>query len=174
MKKILVFLLLLLTVATACQSKEEPKSQSQPPAGMLYTENELKLLQDIVKKDPGNLNAWISLGNLLMDSSRFNEAVDAYQKALAIDPKNVDVRVDMGTCYRNSGKPDIAVREFRKALELNPNHPYGHMNLGVVLAYDLKDNVQAIKEFERYLQLAPNSPNAYQLRMEIQKLKSIK
>jgi cytochrome c-type biogenesis protein CcmH/NrfG len=172
MKKILVFLL-LLTVATACQKKEEPESQSQPPAGMLYTENELKLLRDAVKNDPGNLNGWISLGNLLMDSSRFNEAVDAYQRALTIDPKNVDVRVDMGTCYRNSGKPEIAIKEFRKALEINPGHPYGHMNLGIVLAYDMKDNAQAIKEFERFLQLALNSPDANQIRMEIQRLKSI-
>lgn len=173
MKKLIVFLL-LLAVAVSCQRKDEPKSQSQPPADMIHTQNELKLLQDAVKADPGNPNAWISLGNLFMDSSRFDEAVEAYQKALAIDPRNVDARVDMGTCYRNSGKPDLAVREYRKALELNPNHPLGHMNLGIVLAFDLKDNAQAIKEFERFLQLAPNSPNADRIRAELQRLKSIK
>lgn len=172
-KKIIVFLL-VLTVVAACQRKEEPKPQSQAPAGMLYTQNELKLLQDTVKKDPGNLNAWISLGNFFMDTSLFNEAVDAYQKALAIDPRNVDVRVDMGTCYRNSGKPEIAISEYRKALKINPNHLNAHRNLGVVFAYNLKDNAQAIKEFEKYVQLAPNAPDADQIRKEIQRLKSIK
>lgn len=173
MKKLIVFLL-LLTVALACQRKEEPKSQSQAPAGTFHSQNELNLLQDAVKKDPGNLNAWISLGNFFMDMSRFIEAADAYQKALAIDPGNVDVRVDMGTCYRNSGKPDIAIKEYRKALEISPNHPYGHKNLGVVLAYDFKDPVQGAKELEKYLQLAPNSPDADQIKKEIQRLKAIK
>ena len=33
----------------------------------------------------------------------------------------------------------MAVKEYRKALELNPQHLNAHKNLGVVLAYDLKD-----------------------------------
>lgn len=114
------------------------------------------------------------MGNILMDTSRCNEAIDAYQKALDIDPRNVDVRVDMGTCYRNSGRPDIAVKEFRKALEIHPNHALGHLNLGVVLAYDFKDREQAVKEFEKYLQLQPNAPNEAQVRQEIQNLKASK
>lgn len=172
MKKIIVFVLFGLIVAACQQQKEEPKSSPQLPSGPILAQDTLKLAQEAVRADPKNVNAWIQLGNMLMDTSRFNEAVDAYQKALEIDPKNVDVRVDMGTCYRNSGKPDIAVKEFRKALEINPNHPYGHLNLAVVLAGDFKDKAQAIKEFEKYLQVAPNAPNAEQVRQEIQKLKT--
>ena len=67
----------------------------------------------------------IKLGNTMMDTSRFNEAIDAYRKALGIDPKNVDVRVDMGTCYRNAGRPDMAVKAIQKALEINPKHLNG-------------------------------------------------
>jgi len=174
MKKILYFVLLSLVIAGCQQQKEEPKSQPQFPAGPIHSQDTLKLAQEAVKADPKNVNAWIQLGNMLMDTSRFNEAVEAYQKALEIDPKNADVRVDMGTCYRNSGKPDIAVKEYRKALEINPNHAFGHLNLAVVLAGDLKDKSQAIKEFEKYLQLAPNAQNAEQIRQEIQKLKTSK
>ena len=72
-------------------------------AGPVQSMEQVKLLKEAVAKDPKNVNAWISLGNMMMDTSRFSEAADAYEKALAIDPKNVDVRVDMGTCYRNSG-----------------------------------------------------------------------
>jgi len=174
MKKILYFVLLSLIIAGCQQQKEEPKSKPQFPAGPIQAQDTLRLAQEAVRADPKNVNAWIQLGNMLMDASRFNEAVDAYQKALEIDPKNVDVRVDMGTCYRNSGKPDIAVKEFRKALEINPNHAFGHLNLAVVLAGDFKDKAQAIKEFEKYLQVAPNASNAEQIRQEIQKLKTSK
>ncbi len=174
MKKIIVFVLLSFIIAGCQQQKEEPKSKPQFPAGPIQTQDTLKPAQEAVKADPKNVNAWIGLGNILMDTSRFNEAIDAYQKALEIDPKNVDVRVDMGTCYRNSGKADIAAKEYRKALEINPNHAYGHLNLAVVLAGDFKDKAQAIKEFEKYLQLAPNAQNAEQIRQEIQRLKTSK
>ncbi len=171
MKGIIILVSLILVMA-ACQQKEEPKSQIS--ALPLQTQDALKRAQEAVKNDPANVNAWIQLGNISMDTSRFNEAIDAYQKALSIDPRNVDVRVDMGTCYRNSGKPDVAVKEYKKALEIDPNHPNGHRNLAVVLAYDLKDNLQAVREFERYVQLVPNARDAENVRQEIQRLKASK
>jgi tetratricopeptide (TPR) repeat protein len=109
-----------------------------------------------------------------MDTSRFSEAVEAYQKALDIDPKNVDVRVDMGTCYRKLGKPDVAVKEYRKALELDPQHLHALKNLGIVFAYDLHDSKEAVKAFEKALAIAPNDPDAERLKQEIQKLKAAK
>ncbi|MCL5024776.1 MAG: tetratricopeptide repeat protein [Nitrospirae bacterium] len=171
MKKIILFVMLSLVIV-GCQKKEEPKASPEYPAGTLRTQDTLRIAEDAVKTDPKNVNAWVELGNILMDSRRFGEAVGAYQKALELDPKNVDVRVDMGTCYRNSGKPDMAMREYKKALEINPNHLLAHMNLGVVYAYDLKDKAQAIKEFEKYLQLAPNARNAEQVKQQIEKLKA--
>lgn len=177
MKKI-IGLVLFAALIVSCQQKEEPKAQYQFPTGSVpgpvQGQNDEKMLIEAVTKDPGNVNAWIKLGNTMMDTSRFNEAIDAYKKALDIDPRNVDVRVDMGTCYRNIGKPDFAVKEYRKALEFDPNHLNGHKNLGVVLEYDLRDKAQALKEFEKYLQLAPNSPDAEVIRQEIQKLKAAK
>lgn len=174
MKQILAAALLMF-VFTACQQKEEPKAQYQFPAGgAAPTQDDMRLLQEAVKADPSNVNAWIKMGNQMMDTNRFADAVDAYTKALALDPKNVDVRVDLGTCYRNTGKPDVAVKEYRKALETDHNHLNAHKNLGVVLAYDLRDRASAIKEFEAYLKLAPNAPDAAEIRREIEGLKSAK
>ncbi len=177
MKKIIIASALLIIVAAGCQQKEEPKPQYEfpvGPVGSLQAVDQIKLLKEALAKDPKNLNALIGLGNIMMDTSRFNEAIDAYQKALDIDPKNTDVRVDMGTCYRNIGKPDIAVKEYRKALEFNPQHLNGNRNLGVVLAYDLRDYAQAVKAFEKALEIAPNAPDAEQLRQEVRKLKAMK
>jgi cytochrome c-type biogenesis protein CcmH/NrfG len=171
MKKIIVAVMVILSVA-ACKQKEEPKGQYQFPTGPAVSQDNTKLLEDFVKKEPGNVEAWIKYGNALMDTKRFNEAVGAYEKALAIDPKNVDVRVDMGTCYRNSGRPADAAKEYRKALEIDPRHLNAHMNLGVVLAYDLQDKAQAVKEFEKVLELDPNGPNSAKIRSIVQQLKS--
>jgi tetratricopeptide (TPR) repeat protein len=173
-KIILIIIALPVMVFTSCQQKETPKSQEQAPVGVMHSGEEIRLLQEVVKKDPGNGDAWIKLGNNLMDSSRFDEAIEAYQKALAIDPKNVDVRVDIGSCYRRAGKPDRAVEEYRTALKLDPNHLNGHKNLAIVLAYDLHDRAQAVKEFEKALALAPNAPDADRIKQTIQELKTAK
>jgi tetratricopeptide (TPR) repeat protein len=172
MKRILIACLASFLLLANCQKKEEPKAQAPYPAGPVHEENEIALLQNIVKQDPRNVRAWIKLGNSLMDTHRYQEAIDAYQKAIELDPKNMDVMVDMGTCYRNIGRPDSAVEEYRKAIAINPRHPNAHRNLGVVLAFDLGDKKQAIKEFEEYLRLSPNAPDDYQLRQEIARLKS--
>jgi cytochrome c-type biogenesis protein CcmH/NrfG len=175
-ENIMAFVLLIFTVV-GCQQKEEPKPQYQFPTGPVAPVQSMeqeKLLREVVAKDPKNVNGWISLGNMMMDASRFSEAVEAYQKALDIDPKNVDVRVDMGTCYRNLGKPDMAVKEYRKALELNPQHLFALKNMGIVFAYDLHDSKEAAKAFEKALAIAPNDPDADRLKQEMQKLKAAK
>lgn len=178
MKRI-VAVVLLAFVVFACKQKEEPKPQPSLPSGPIQSLpgkalEEEKLLREVLIKDPKNLNAWIQLGNIMMDSTRFSEAVDAYAKALELDPKNVDVRVDMATCLRNSGKPDLAVKEYKKAIELNPNHAYAHINLGVVLSGDKKDYKAAVSELEKGLSINPNVPNAQAIRQEIERLKTLK
>lgn len=172
MKSILIVLILCFALFANCQKKEEQPVQTTMPPGPLQINREIQILQDVVKHDPRNIVAWIKLGNILMDSTRYFEAINAYEKALELDPKNVDVRVDMGTCYRRIGKPNRAVNEFRKAITINPRHPYARRNLGVVLAFDFKDKKQAIKEFEEYIRLSPNTPDSQQISQLIKELKS--
>jgi tetratricopeptide (TPR) repeat protein len=173
--RILVVVLVLIAAIGCSQQRQEPKKgQAGYPGGAAVgiSPEEMRLLEQAAKQSPKNAAAWISLGNALMDSNRFGEAADAYQKALALDPKNVDVLVDMGTCLKNSGRPQQAVEEYRKAIKINPNHLYAHRNMGVVLAFDLKDKKEAAKEFEKYLALAPNAPDAGEIRQMVQNLKS--
>lgn len=174
---IIVMLLAAALIVPACQKKQEKTTEARYPAGPLQTApmqplDEIGILRDAVKKDPGNVRAWIKLGNDFMDSARYDGAIEAYKKALALDPKDVDVRVDMGTCYRRIGKPKVAVMEFRKAIEINPNHIMAHRNLAVVLAFDMKDGKGAIKEFRKALSLDPNAADAGKIRMEIERLKA--
>jgi len=174
MKRILIVCLTLLLFLTNCQKKEEQKAQTSFPKGPVIVDNEIMRFQESVRKDPKNVDAWIQIGNILMDTSRFPEAIDAYQKALELNDKNVDVRVDMATCYRRIGNPDKAAEQYRKAIAIEPKHLNAHRNLGVVLAFDLNKKSEAIKEFEEYLKLAPNAPDAQNVRQLVEKLKQSK
>jgi len=174
MKRTFLFAALVLVVSAGCtQQREEPKGQAPVPGtAMTKSPDEIRQLEQLAKQAPTNAEAWTMLGNALMDSRRFAEAADAYQKSLALAPQNVNVRVDMGTCLKNSGKPQQAVEEYKKALKIDPNHLNANRNLGVVLAYDLNDKKAAAKAFERYLELAPTAADAPEIRQLLQNLKS--
>ena len=171
------FVLFLIIFVSSCKDNNPTTKYTPPPTAGLNLQNQInidntiKQLREILKEDPKNLNAWIKLGNILMDTKRFSEAIQAYSKALELDPSNTNVRVDMGTCYKNIGKPEIAIKEYKKALQYDPNHLYAHRNMGVVLAFDLNKTKEAIAEFETYLKLAPNAPDAARIKALVQELK---
>lgn len=144
------------------------------PPSSIKSPEEVRQLENLARQNPGNVNAWIALGNATMDAQRFADAIIAYQRALELDPKNVDVRVDMGTCYRGVGQPEKALEEYRRALKINPKHPNANRNSGVVLAYDLNRKAEGIKAFEKYLEVAPGAPNAAEVRQTIEELKTMK
>lgn len=83
---------------------------------------DISALEKRALQSPNDVKAWIALGNGLMDTNRWQSAINAYEKALELDPKNVDVRVDLGTCYRNFGRIDKAMEEYRTAIGIDPNH----------------------------------------------------
>ena len=175
MKKTAVMMALILIAAVGCkQQRQEPKGQAAYPGGavMMKSPDEIHQLEQFANQAPKNVDTWIALGNALMDSHRYGEAVNAYQKALELNPRNVDVRVDMGTCLKNSGNPQKAIEEYKKALKINPNHVNAHRNMGVVLAFDLHDKKGAAREFEKYLELSPHAPDAGDIRQLVQELKS--
>lgn len=176
MKKTVVVLLCILIAASGCsQQRREPKGQAPLPGGaLMISPEQIGHLQELARQAPKNAEAWTALGNALMDTSRFSEAVDAYKKALVLDPKNVNARVDMGTCLKNSGRPEEAIEEYRKAIKIEPNHLNAHMNMGVVLIYNLHRKNEGVKEFEKYLALAPDAPNAADIRRAVQELKAQK
>ena len=172
MKKLVLICLVFFVFLPNCQKKEEPKVQGTVPSSALAVQNRIMQLQETVSRDPKNLGAVIELGNMLMDASRCQEAINAYQKALDMDRKNVNVRVDMGTCYRKIRQPDRAAEEYRKAIAIDPDHPNAHRNLAVVLAFDLKNKKGAIKELQEYIRLAPHAPDAERIRDLLAKLKA--
>ncbi|GBE00270.1 photosystem I assembly protein Ycf3 [bacterium BMS3Abin07] len=171
-----IIFFLICIVLVSCNNRGDkdyapPASPGETIKSSVSYDRDIVLLRGIVKREPGNLNAWVKLGNVLMDSKHFEEAISAYENALKLDPGNVNVRVDVGTCYRRSGKPRRAVDEYNKAIRINPKHPYAHKNKGVVLAFDLHRNDEAIREFETYLKLFPNAPDALQVSGIINELK---
>jgi tetratricopeptide (TPR) repeat protein len=174
---LLITTILALGLLTSCSDNSStppaPAPKAALPPASLSIQNKINVYKELLKENPENLEALTGLGNLMMDSARYKEAIEPYQKALDITPDNVNIRVDMGTCYRNIGQPDKAAEEYQKGLTYQPNHINALANLGVVLAYDLKEYDGAVEAWQKVLTLDPNHQMAGQIRKEIERVKSL-
>jgi tetratricopeptide (TPR) repeat protein len=126
--------------------------------------------QQIVAREPKNLDAWKQLGNDYFDTHQSQQAVDAYAKALELEPGNPDILTDQGIMYRELKAYDKAIANFEKSFKLDPKHVQSLFNLGVVYSQDLKQNEKAIKVWKRVIEVAPTSSQATQARVAIAEL----
>jgi cytochrome c-type biogenesis protein CcmH/NrfG len=150
-----------------------PLPQVGTPPGAapdFQTQQRIAIAEQLVKKEPKNVQAWIQLGNDYFDTHQAQKSVDAYSKALALKPNDPDVLTDQGVMYRELHAYDKAVANFEKANQVDPRHVQSLYNLGVVWAYDLRDNQKAARYWGRVIELAPGSPQAVQARQNLASL----
>ncbi|MFH2064918.1 MAG: tetratricopeptide repeat protein [Pseudomonadota bacterium] len=126
-------------------------------------------------KNPGSFTAWVNLGNLYFDLGQGKDAIEAYQKALAIQPDNADVLTDLGVMYRRNGNPEKAIESFDKAIALDPKHELSRFNKGVVLLHDLNRKEEAINVWKELIGINPMAmaPNGLSVDELIRKVNSM-
>ena len=120
---------------------------------------------------PDDLEALIFLGNANYDITRFDKAVEYYERVLGVDPANFHIRTDLATSYYGMGEIDKALKELRMALEQNPRHETALYNLGAILFDAKKDNEGAINAWQKLLTEHPNSLKNQGLGEKIRELK---
>ena len=67
---------------------------------------------------PKNAGAWFNKGNALQGLDKYNEAMQAYDKAIEIDPNYVDAWFNKGTLLGKLGKNEDAKKCFDKVIQL--------------------------------------------------------
>ncbi|NJD62187.1 MAG: tetratricopeptide repeat protein [Deltaproteobacteria bacterium] len=166
-------LAIFLLFPAGCRKKEAPTAGGGGETIPLDAPSQIGNYREILKKDPGNLQALIGLGNLYFDTGQDLLAIEQYGKALALDPGNVNVRTDMAVCYRRSGNPDRAIEELKKAISMNPRHAQSRYNLGMILIHDKKDVEGGIRAWEGLLENVPDYPYRDSLKSEIAKMRGM-
>lgn len=79
------------------------------------------LLKWITDRYPRHELALYALGLTYMDLKRYDDAVQALQKDLAVNPASADAHYQLGLSYRAQGDNTRADQEFHMALRYNPN-----------------------------------------------------
>ena len=115
-----------------------------------------KELRRAIELKPNYATAYHWLGNVvLLNMSRFDEAVAAGKRAQELDPLSVIISADQGYNLLFARRYDAALEQGQKTLALDPNFYYTHYLLG--WAYYGKGMYrEAISEYRKSLELNPD------------------
>lgn len=80
----------------------------------------IAMLLDVVKKDPKNLKANMSLGTFAIKSGQFDKAITRFNDIIAIQP-SPDAYFYLATAYENLGKNKEAIDAYLKSKKLAAN-----------------------------------------------------
>lgn len=78
----------------------------------------IRMLQEVVEKDPENVNAHIQLGVFSMKSGQFDKAVMRFQKVTELDPQNIEIYLYLADAFVNSGNKQAAIKNLEKYRDL--------------------------------------------------------
>jgi serine/threonine-protein kinase len=102
----------------------------------------------------------ITLGQLQNASTRYEDAVGSFQRALSLRPKNTDALLGLGDAYQGQGRGADAEKMYKQVLALRPDETGALMRYGG-FCYAQGRFVDAITYFRKASELVPNLPNAY-------------
>ena len=106
---------------------------------------------------------WVNEGNALI-SSRYEEAIKAFDKATEINPQYDIAWYEKGIALANSGRYWKAVDAFDKAIEINPQYDIAWYEKGKALAnaaYDVGGYEEAIKAYDKAIEIDPDYARAW-------------
>ncbi len=100
-------------------------------------------------KDP-DPEWWHSLGVAYRFAKRDDDAIMAYQKAIAGAPNEARYHFDLGAAYRRKQDPDKAIPEYVKATDLDPGFADAWFDLGFMYKEN-HENDKAVDALNHYL-----------------------
>lgn len=105
-------------------------------------------------------DAYYQLGRYYQGQKRYDQAIQAYRKALAADEGFAEARNGLGVVYAMQGKYAEALQELQLAVRLTPDAAHVYNNLGY--AYYLHGHYgEAVAALEKAVELQPGNQGAY-------------
>jgi tetratricopeptide (TPR) repeat protein/TolB-like protein len=103
-----------------------------------------------------------ALGDLFLAAPRrlFDQAVEAYSKAIELRPFYADAHVGLGDARAAKGDVDGAIAAYQKALTYNAVNPKVHMSLGKIYYAEKGLYYESVQSYKRAIDLDPHSVEA--------------
>lgn len=112
--------------------------------------------------DPAYPEPYKALGDLLLTAPRrlFDQAIEAYSKALEIRPFYADAHVGLGDAKAAKGDVDGAVGAYQKALSFNPLNAKVHVSLGKLYYAEKGLYYESVQAYKKAIDLDPTFVDA--------------
>ncbi|HWB62669.1 MAG TPA: tetratricopeptide repeat protein, partial [Chitinophagales bacterium] len=104
--------------------------------------------------------AYIKKGRLDVRGQIYNDAIDAFKKALEIDEKYPIVHKELGEVYYFTKQYDKMIEEFKKYIALSPGDNKARISL-LSMLFANKDYDKCVDEANKGLQSDPKNPDYY-------------
>lgn len=127
-------LMILLCIAglAACQNKE----------------TRIRDLQQTVWKNPEDARGYLNLGKEYSRQQKYNEAIEAYQRAIALEPGLDEAYSALGAAYFNKKNYAAALPWMQKRVQIAPDDSLRHFDLGNVY-FQMKRYNDAITSYRQ-------------------------
>jgi len=112
---------------------------------------------EIFVRDPASYSAFNIFGLCLMSDGKYEEARQAFERAIHINPKYVPAHVNIANALVALRHDDTALKEFLVAIAMQPNDFLALKNLGLIYGRQEKFDL-AMKYLEQARTLAPRDP----------------
>jgi tetratricopeptide (TPR) repeat protein len=143
-------------------SRPDPKDRRDLAAAIArVTSGELqgnaleRALRDILRQDPGNPQANLRLGYVLLDKGSCDAAAPYLRAAIDAHLPSADPYLGIAGCEAEARRFAAAERTLREADRVEPDNPVVAANLGIVLS-DSGRPADAVPYLQRALTLAPD------------------
>ena len=108
---------------------------------------------------PGNVQAQLSAGVMLVAAGEFEDALTRAEKALALEPRHVDGQVLKANALAGLKKYDAAVTMIEAAIKTDPSRSLSYANLGAVQMVQ-GHAADAEQSYRRAIEVDPKSVRA--------------
>ena len=121
----------------------------------------IALLQQAAQVEPNQDVIWANLGEAQRGAKKYPDAIESYQKAIALKPTSGPYHSALADALAKSGQTDKGVAEWATAAQNDPaNAGAYYFNEGAVLTNTGKVD-EAIAAFDKALQADPTRADAY-------------
>ena len=121
----------------------------------------ITILQQAAQVEPTQDVIWANLGEAQRGAKKYPDAIESYQKAIALKPTSGPYHSALADALAKSGQTDKGVAEWATAVQNDPaNAGAYYFNEGAVLTNTGKVD-EAIAAFDKALQADPTRADAY-------------
>jgi Flp pilus assembly protein TadD len=113
-------------------------------------------LKEVLRLEPGNVEAGYRLAWLLLSQGRIDECINLAEKLKESQQLSAPLLSVLGDAYLKKGERTAGVSAIKKAIELRPNDAPYHFALGIAWLKHPPDLQEAEQSFRQFLKLQPD------------------